>query len=799
MRITALVASAVLAHRAVSGPVYPSSSLKNNPREIQKHEIEDLPPISTFVTPWGIIEPIPELPEETTATGLPFDSRPDNLENFPTIVDDIPDDGHNETNTTVSVAHSIGPTSDHALGEPTDSSTNVAALQELVDQYISMSRDDKNSKLPSPDFLENLQSAVWGAQLAETPEGNEAQHVGPRSIGWELLWEKQFGPNVPRPDTVSPKNKTSKRALCEGTSSYLFAPRPTNETSPSRTNQPTSVESSISQFSLAYCPGESGWIPASQFVDTKQCALVHYGKPTSKPLERRQDDPPWLSKFLFPELDNSLPKRDERGWDIEGSMNSERENPETHETTDVNLDVDWWSAWKRDHASAAGENRELQRRDVAGKDISIDANDSDIDDVEIYSEGRTPAHWREFESNMVPAAMAGVAPPRTGESNMLQVMAALALHRAGHANTAGIAPPRVGDVYKCYIMSQTNKASDECFIRKENHTTRHPGKQIVKRDLAGQVEKFENEIGAEIKKPFAELKNATVGAFDDAEVAIEDVVKRFAARVKKFKSKSSGKMNVTAIFEAPYFSKREVSESVMKAEHDIAARVRKEYNGQSIPSNELEYTAGIISSLAVDNPTFVEKYNSTGHYRSSHYLKRDLAEDIWKLNYKLGDKINKPFKPFNFTAFNHFIHKPWHKHNTTSFPRPVTLHKNTTRQTTLAVDGEAAYCRFHSKDFKPSTHCARGVDVKVDSEQGKGYPKIRPEQEFSQEKSEWAFKQYFEKLAMKYKPHSRLEEAEPFTPEAQEMYRKKVQEAYAKEGFDPSKPVVAPEPAPAEQ
>ncbi|EKD19483.1 hypothetical protein MBM_02720 [Drepanopeziza brunnea f. sp. 'multigermtubi' MB_m1] len=149
MRFTPSIAAAMLAYTAVAAPVQlPTKNgqasfdhdLLNigvpeefgpHRRDIEPSKDEQLGPIPLAVSPNGLLEPVPDNNQsfddeeqawkawkaaleqgyekdsdlggpETTSTGLPFDSHPDNVENFPTIVDT--DAQENQTDANQSLA-----------------------------------------------------------------------------------------------------------------------------------------------------------------------------------------------------------------------------------------------------------------------------------------------------------------------------------------------------------------------------------------------------------------------------------------------------------------------------------------------------------------------------------------------------------------------------------------------------------------------------------------------------------------------------------------------------------------------
>jgi hypothetical protein len=774
MKITAFIASAILAYSAAAAPVVTSTPFENDPRGIQKHQIEDLPPISTFVTPGGFIQPILEYPQETTSTGLPFDSHPNNLETFPTIFDDIPGDGpKNQTNTTVSAQHR--PASHSNLRGYND--TNISyLLDELVREYKIL-HAEKHSKRSDPQVENAFKStqATHSLNSTKTSDDEMAQRITDqpqidlksyRTHGWKFIAPQLQADAIRKAENrilhlnitravalrhadklrdlchqvdgsshrkascareveetalLMMSSKLHQASSCNETANLLgkraVSENTTGEVSPSQTTkeashsypvtQPSSVESSIYQFSLAYCRGESEYKLAEEFQDTTECALIHSCSKAG--LERRQQDPKWLKKVLCPEQDNSIPwKRDGGNWGFEGSLNMEFESPKTHDTADVDFEVDWFSDWKRD------------------------------------SEG----------------------------------------------------------------------------------TAQPSAKQSVKRDFADQIEKLENEIGAEIKQ-FIDLKNATEErALDDV---IQDAVERFAARVKHHKPHSSGKMNVTATFDTSNYRKRDISESVLKVESETAARVRNRYKYMKAPvyvlknftegSDYVAHEGAGITSLPVG------KGSSTTRLKPSNHSKRGLPESVRKLENEIGAEITKPFdevaKPFtelknsiekraaqhpyskyalpatgisdvqrlfaelkNSTTFHQASNKTTSltsgKHNTTSASSP--------RHTPLSIDSQD-HCRHHSRDFKQSSTSlpTRGHPCH------KPYPDIYPEDEFGQERSVKAYNDYIKAIAgNKYQEHDRYDKDKPLSGLQMYILKMKLMQDYDVEGFDPATAVPLP-------
>ena len=99
MKLTRVITAAILAYTVSAAPVAilppaPSSanltsSTRGSPQSLDEGPLPpaNFTPIPLSVAPDGIIAPGP-LKSDTTATGLPFDRHPDNLENFPPVYPD---------------------------------------------------------------------------------------------------------------------------------------------------------------------------------------------------------------------------------------------------------------------------------------------------------------------------------------------------------------------------------------------------------------------------------------------------------------------------------------------------------------------------------------------------------------------------------------------------------------------------------------------------------------------------------------------------------------------------------------
>ena len=87
MRLTSFIVAATLAFT----PTAPTFAIPLTPANINQSDVvahQEITPIPISVAPDGIIVPGPvDPPTETTDTGLPFDSHPDNLEDFPHVQD----------------------------------------------------------------------------------------------------------------------------------------------------------------------------------------------------------------------------------------------------------------------------------------------------------------------------------------------------------------------------------------------------------------------------------------------------------------------------------------------------------------------------------------------------------------------------------------------------------------------------------------------------------------------------------------------------------------------------------------
>jgi hypothetical protein len=787
MKITLFIASAILAYGAVAAPVQSSSPLEKNSRENQKHEIEDLHPISTFVTPRGFIEPIPEYPHETTKTSLPFDNHPDNSESFLAIIDNIPgDEMKSQTKTTVSPQHGYPPVSGSHHGGYHN--TNLRDLLDKIDFKESVciekqahERLQKHSKRSDPraekvvgllkrlDILNSAQTL--DEKMAEIIIDELESYLRTyRAKGWKYdaphvevaaihkAEDHLHGLNLTRDATLRHGEKLrdlcyqidgsyhrkeacargimengivrnltaglGKRAVSEDTSGDVAASQPNPGASPSLTGQPPSVETSVSQFTLAYCPGESDWKPAEQFSDVSDCARLIRDVKTSE-LERRQDDPAWFDKFISPEYENTLPKRNDRRWDFEGSMSMEFEDPKSHETTDVDLEANWFSDWKR-------------------------------------------------------------------------------------------------------ALAQGNE---------ESHTS--SAKQDATPELADRIRNLEDEIGTEITKPFNELKNAT----ENATGAIQDAVERFAARVNKHNSHSSGKLNFTATFYPSKYCKRDLAESVKKAEDEIAAKIREGYDHITAPvtvTKNCTYNVTAVGSIPV-------KHNATARFNPTWHYKRGLPESVRKLENEIGSKITEPYnevtqpltefknsterglhrlahKAENLTtkhpygkegspanenddlerifaehykspAFRDFLHRVFNitsgNRNSTSCPYAGSHDKSATNHTSSSSCGEGTCGRIHAKDFKQSgKHLSPRERAKYCA--AHKYGTNTPEFEFSQHHSAEVFDRMVDIMDMKHKASNRYDEDRFISKAEQRLRVQQLMLEYDEAGFDPSTAVAKP-------
>jgi len=652
MRVTAFVALAILAHGALGLPVQSSSPFEKDSRDIQKHQIEDLSPISAFVTPGGIIESAPQYPVETTSTGLPFSSHPDDLETFPTIADDIPGDGQkNQTNTIVSAQPSSRPSSHSAKGGYNYTHIEVL-LSDLLSQYDKHeSKHSKrfdprldnvgkgrnhfkvlNSTIPSDDekarlIFDQLDSDLKKSRISSyrynlpqlelaaihKAEGrlrslNVTKDASLR-LGEKLrdYCYKVHGSRYRQESCARDANKmltgtvlhtrpswnstalVGKRAMTEGVSDKFAASQAEQAASPSLSRELASVLAS--QLTLAKCPGKPQWRPVKHYEDVSDCALKTYkGNPTSN-LERRDDDPTpdpaWLNKFLFPEQDNSLPKRNEQRWEFEGFGDLEYENPQTREKTEFDFEADWFSEWMQSHA---------------GKDKD--------------------------EHGSIP-----------------------------HTNSS----------------------------------TKHSARW----DRDEQVRKLEHEIETKIANPFAVFKNAT----KDATEAIHDAVERFTARVHKHKSHLPGKMNVTATFDPSRHRKRGLPESVRKLENQIGNKITQPYDKLTEPFTDLKNSTkgevDVIESL------FEEMFKDNGFLK---YLQEDFKDTLdnstrqdFALKGKLPHKVyededSQASGPSNSTQCS-----PSNSYNTALSSTTPRVHAREIRRS----DGDPGNC-YHNSEKTPN-------------------------------------------------------------------------------------------------
>ncbi|KAE9364675.1 hypothetical protein N431DRAFT_110167 [Stipitochalara longipes BDJ] len=488
MKITAVIALAILAHGAVAVavPLQSSSPSEKNSREIQKHQIEDLPPISTIVTSEGIIEIAPIYPVETTSTGLPFDSHPDNLENFPTTVDDIAgDDPKNQTNTAVSARHRYQPKSHSAQGGY--NYTEIEALfNEMLSEYEYEGKNLKRS-IPRLDVVDKALQRLK-AYNSTNPSDDEKAQLIIDQLGSDLTQYRRNGYKYTSPqlevaaihkaeDRLRRLNVTRDASLIHGEKlrDYCY------QIDGSHHRQESCAREAKQKVAVAALHSQPSWnstaVLGKRDVKKVMPDIVSAG---SK-LERRQDDPTpdpaWLDKFLFPEKDNSLPKRNEKRWEFEGSLNMEYEDPKSHETTDVDMEASWFSDWKRSLAES-------------DEGCPISCIDSSVQQAVKWN---LADQVRKLENDIETK----IAKPFIEFKNATED-ATDAIQNAVERFTASV------HKHKSHSPGKLNVTA-----------TFDPSK-LRKRGLPESVRNLENEIGSKITKPFnklaepfAKLKNST--------------------------------------------------------------------------------------------------------------------------------------------------------------------------------------------------------------------------------------------------------------------------------------------------
>ncbi|KAN0099761.1 hypothetical protein V8E51_013536 [Hyaloscypha variabilis] len=647
MVITGLIAWAILAQRVFAVPVQNSSPSVKDSR-VQKHQIEDLPPITGFVTPEGIIEVAP-YPLETTSTGLPFDRHPDNLKSFPTIVDDISSAGSKkQLNTTVSSQHRHQPLSNSAQRGYDDTE-----IEDWLDvMFRQYSHEGKYSKrwmprldtvgkelqplrplkpVSSTNLSDDDKAQIVMDQLeyafrnyhkngykysfphiavAAIHKAKDSLHrlniTGDASLRYSeklraycyqihgsqhrqescarQLNEKVTGAALHSNPSWNSTAILGKRAVMKILSEDVSASQTAEEVFTSQVTQPSSVESFISKLRLAYCPGQSVWKPAEQFEDLRDCALyTHLVKHEDK-LERRDDDPSpdpaWLKKFLYPEQHNSLPKRNEKRWEFEASMNLEYEDPQSHETAEFDVEASRFPDWEQIRA----ENSEKS--------------------FDIYAE------------------------------------------------------------------SLTN--------------------QSTKRYLTNDVRKLENKIETKIAKPWIEFKNATKDATD----AIQDAVERFTARMHKHKYHVPGNMNITATLDPSKHRKRGLQESVRKLENEVGSEITEPLHELTEPSLQLNNSTKRDTGLPEE---FLKMLFKDEDFRTFvHNLFNNTFEDSPQLEFDMSKKVlEQLYKHEEFrTVIDDLFIETSGMDNSTACSQPTSY--NSTLSSVAP--------RMHARDIKRSEH-----------------------------------------------------------------------------------------------
>jgi len=159
-----MITPAILACGALTAPLL-SAPFKNHSSKVKKHKVKDLPPITTFIQPGGLIEPLPQPPQETTATGLPFDIHPDNLEDFPTITSgNASEDGRK--NSTGASTHASLPEMD----------AHLEYLLGLIYSLESHKDAEKYSKRSTSE-VEQSSNSVHSIDDTNDDDDEQTQHI----------------------------------------------------------------------------------------------------------------------------------------------------------------------------------------------------------------------------------------------------------------------------------------------------------------------------------------------------------------------------------------------------------------------------------------------------------------------------------------------------------------------------------------------------------------------------------------------------------------------------------------------
>jgi hypothetical protein len=177
MKITTVVSQAILASSAVAAPFH-LHTFKNRSSDIQTHKSGKFAPIITFITFKGFNKSSPQFPRETTATGLSFDSDPDNLKNFPTITTGSSDDRQKiKTNTTVLTHHHSRLTFKHIPKRDAAVATAdgpVVSAKDLLDLFGS---HDKNHTKLSDSQIEQALQSVQSLDATKFSDEAKAQRI----------------------------------------------------------------------------------------------------------------------------------------------------------------------------------------------------------------------------------------------------------------------------------------------------------------------------------------------------------------------------------------------------------------------------------------------------------------------------------------------------------------------------------------------------------------------------------------------------------------------------------------------
>jgi hypothetical protein len=551
MKITDLIARAILASGAVATPLHPVP-FKNRTSKIQKHQADDIPPITTSVTLEGFIEPSFQFPEETSATGLPFDSHPDNFEYFLTITTSASSDERqkNKTNAILPTYHGSRPTShiipkrDPAIA--TADNDLEDDLQDLLDHMKEHEQGKKHTKRSDSQIGQGLKR-IRTIHTTKSDDEKAQRIIDQLQADITRYWSNSFSSHQEEINAIKHAEDKHRHLNVSGDPTLRYGEKLRDH----------GYDIDGKYHVIDSCAREAGenrlaprhLIYSGLFPSGHRNKTAYSWNETSNLLEKRADSP------------NS-------SGDISESEFTQNAYPSVSQDLPFNAKL-------REGREALNQVRAYldEKNKVHYTNGSLPAEFNNV--WKVITQYSLPVKFKQAYMEMVrdyrKSAPHQTSYPQDSSSHN-------PVNSSSHSKLARRRPEpallkNVTEHDVDSVASEAKKITAAASENLNSSATSNPSTHL-RRDLSEKWDKLESEVS----EPYSEIKNAT-----------EEAYERFTSKVKNYTSHTTGKLNSSATFEHSN-NKASKRSTILSIDGEEAYRKFHAKNNQSAKTGKRQTT-----------------------------------------------------------------------------------------------------------------------------------------------------------------------------------------------------------------